>query len=239
MPANKRFPTYLSDQRAFHDAVVTEDLASFDWERRRIRENFDVDQIMRHGRRPERILNIGCGTGSQDVIIADRDHVSVVHAVDPSPKSVEAAERHFPHPKVKRWVAGFKDLPPTRNYDLVMSVDVFEHLDEPDAYFETVSRTARAGGHIVIITPNRLRWSNVVRKALGKPAVLLSQMHYREYSKQDLVAIGAAHNLTLIDSFGSGIHGPLLPSLPLASNLRFGARLPIIAHIIGVVFRTA
>ena len=38
---------YSADQRAFHDSVVTETWHTFNWERRALREAFDVEQIFK------------------------------------------------------------------------------------------------------------------------------------------------------------------------------------------------
>jgi SAM-dependent methyltransferase len=50
------------------------------------------------------------------------------------------------------------------SFDLAVSIDVHEHLDDPDSFNRELHRTVRAGGMVVVTTPNG---------DLGKPLVAL------------------------------------------------------------------
>jgi SAM-dependent methyltransferase len=227
---------YRPDQRKFHDVVATEYWSAYDWKRRAVREAFEVQQIFKLVGRPAAILQVGCGAGSQEPILASYDFVRVVDAIDPSPKMIEQANTHFPHSKVRRRVASFKDLEPLHAYDLTLSVDVFEHIDEPELFLQIMNAVVKAGGYVCVITPNRLRWQNIERRLIGLDPKLLSPMHYREYSVGQLVELGRKAGLTYVGSFGEEIYDPLVP-LPLRLSLQLGLLLRPIAHVIGVVFR--
>jgi SAM-dependent methyltransferase len=228
--------SYRADQREFHNLVATEYWSAYDWKRRAVREAFEIEQIFRLVGKPATILQVGCGAGSQEPILASYDFVRAVDAIDPSPKMVEQANAHFPHPKVRRRVAGFKELELSHAYDLTLSVDVFEHVDEPDLFLQIMNGVVRAGGHVCVITPNRLRWQNIERRLIGLSPKLISPMHYREYSRADLIEMGRRAGLTYVGSFGEEVYDPLVP-LPLRLSIRLGLLLRPIAHVIGVVFR--
>ncbi len=229
---------YVSDQRAFHDQVAATAWDTFNWGRRAVREKYEADQIFALVGEPHRILQVGCGVGSQDPILASYDFVEEVHGVDPSPKTIERANSHFSHEKITRWVSGFKDLQENQRYDLTLSVDVFEHIDEPDAFIKKMIKVVKPGGNIVIITPNRLRWQNIALMTRGKPPVLLSALHYREYSVGDLRKLGHRHGLRYVGYFGEEFYGPGATSLGIDRSIMIGKWLKPISHVIGVVFKT-
>ena len=229
--------SYRADQREFHDAVATEFWNSYDWKRRAIREAFEVEQIFKLVGKPEKILQVGCGPGSQDPILASNDFVRAVDAIDPSPKMIEQANAHFSHPKVRRRVASFNELEPSHSYDLTLSVDVFEHVDEPELFLRTMTGVVKPGGYVAVITPNRRRWQNIERLLIGLRPTLLSPMHYREYSRMELIELGCRTGLAYVGAFGETIYDPLV-RLPLRLSLKLGLLLRPIAHVVGVVFKS-
>jgi 2-polyprenyl-3-methyl-5-hydroxy-6-metoxy-1,4-benzoquinol methylase len=207
------------------------------WKRRAIREAFDVEQIFKIVGPASSVLIVGCGVGSQDPIVASYESVREVHAVDPAPKCVERAEQNFSHPKIRRWVAGYADLPDSHRYDLTFSVDVFEHVDRPDLFLRKMRGVVKPGGYVAVLTPNRLRWQNIALRLQGKPPVLLSVMHFKEYSRRELVDMAASEGLRYVSYFGEELYGPFI-KLDAEASLRWGNRLRPLAHVIGVVFRS-
>jgi SAM-dependent methyltransferase len=71
----------------------------------------------------------------------------------------------------------------THSFDLVLSTEVIEHFHEGEIFLEEVKRVLKARGHLIISTPNRLRWSSIVgrpfRRIAGKPP---SPEHVHEYT---------------------------------------------------------
>lgn len=237
MAVHERYSQYLSDQSKFFDELITEDwhtYSSADWDKTR---QFEINQLFAHIQ-PQTVLDIGCGCGFHDAEMARYPFVKSVHGIDPSAASVARAEESYPHAKVTRTVGGFESLSPDQSYDLAMSIDVFEHTDQPDDYFNHVKRVVRPNGHIAILTPNRHRWSNLTRMISGKKPLLISTMHWREYTLRELISLGERHGLKHVLSFGHGIYGPMTGWMSHERRLKAGATFPSISHVIGVVFQS-
>ncbi len=236
MAVHERHPTYLADQRAFFDALITDEWPSYisaDWDALRRHE---VAQLFKRIE-PATVLDIGCGCGFHDKEMARYPFVREVHGIDYSGKSIEAAEREYPDPKIRRSTADLRDLP-SANYDLVASWQVFEHLDDPKAYFESALRVCKKGGHIAIFTPNRMRLSNVLRILKRQPIQYLDSQHFHEYAAGEIKALGRRFGLTVGATFGQGLSGiGWIDRLPIEQRLRFGGFLSPIADGICVLFR--
>jgi 2-polyprenyl-3-methyl-5-hydroxy-6-metoxy-1,4-benzoquinol methylase len=192
----------MADQREFFDHLVTEDWSTYqsaEWDETRRRE---VAAVL--SRVPaRRVLDVGCGCGFHDVEIASWPGVEDVVGIDYSPRSVEAAEREFPHPRVRRSVAdifAFREEP----FDLVVSFQVIEHLTSPLQFLEACLRNARPGGVIAVVTPNAGRLDNRLRRLFGRAPELLDPQHYREYTPRGLRALAASLPLEPVATVGLG-----------------------------------
>ena len=96
----------------------------------------------------------------------------------------------------------------------------------------------RPGGFVVVITPNWHRWQNVALRLRGKPPVILSHYHFKEYGVGDLKALGRKHGLSFVGYFGEEMYGPGLVGISQSRSIKLGRILKPLAHVIGVVFRT-
>jgi SAM-dependent methyltransferase len=108
---------------------------------------------------PRRILEIGCGIGGVCFRLARRWPTAEVVGVDISPRSIALAQRLFGDERV-RFVAG--TLPPEGRYDLVMMMDVYEHIPRDDrAALHAALRAAlseRGRLFLAFPTPRHLAW---------------------------------------------------------------------------------
>jgi len=236
MSVHSRHQQFVSDQRDFFDSLITEDwhlYFSEDWDTSRRYEVTRLFGLIQ----PESVLDIGCGCGFHDKEMAEFPFVKEIHAIDYSAKSIEAANREYPHPKVHRSTADLRDLT-SASYDLVVSWQVFEHLDDPNAYFESVLRVMKPNGWMAIFTPNRLRLSNVKRILKRQPVQYCDPQHFYEYTPRELKKIGRRFGLECVHWFGYGCSGdPRIDRLPIEKRLRLGSRLPIFADAFCVIFK--
>ena len=78
-------------------------------------------------------------------------------------------------------------------YDVVVSYDVIEHVDEPKEFFKRMVSLAKPEGKVVIGTPNASELS--VSRAGGNTAVELSQPYHRHILSEEII-------LSLADRYG-------------------------------------
>jgi SAM-dependent methyltransferase len=112
-----------------------------------------------------RVLDLGCGHGSNtQVLFGSRPEVRVV-GMDLSSRAVVQFVRSTCSPAVRATGEG---LPfPDAAFDLVVSDDVIEHLVDTDAYVREIKRVLRPGGHLTLSTPNLAAWFNRLALAAG------------------------------------------------------------------------
>jgi len=236
---HEKFPVFMEDQRRFFDELITAEWRSYqdaDWERVR---RFEIEQ---HFARvtPRRVLDVGCGCGYHDVLMAERAGVEAVTGIDYSEKSVEVANREYPHPRVTRFVGDIHELP-AADYDLVVSFQVIEHLTDPVAFLTACARQVRAGGWVAVATPNRRRLMNRLLALAGRSPVLADPQHFREYTSEETRSLFVSAGLEWVTVFSYGLSAyvprffrDLIPSrLPP----RCGGWLPGIADVFCAVGR--
>jgi len=235
----QRFPRFVADQREFFDRLITEDWDTYldsGWDTVRA---YEVDLLFAHVS-AARILDVGCGCGYHDLLMAQRPGVIEVVGIDYSSKSIEAAERAYPHPCVARRAADIHTLP-LGGFDLAVSFQVIEHTPDPVRFLAVCADQVRPGGWVAVVTPNGRRLGNRLRGLVGLPPRWLDPQHFREYTTAEIETFGRAVGLQPAARFGYGLH-PRVPGtgrtlLPLTVALRLGTRCPALAHCFGVVFR--
>jgi SAM-dependent methyltransferase len=199
---------YLEDQREFFDKLVTQDWEAYQdpyWDRTRALE---VRELLQRVPSLRRILDVGCGCGYHDQLMARSPGVEAVVGIDYSACSIEQAERHYPHPNVRRLVGDLADHSLSEElglFDVVTSFQVLEHLSNPLEFLRGCARLVAPGGRVVIVMPNRLRAQNVYYRMRGKREELIDDLHFREYSLSEAFALGREAGLTPTGWFGHSL----------------------------------
>lgn len=104
----------------------------------------------------DRVLDLGCGTGSLALQLRERRPETVVCGMDPDPKALARARRKAERAGVEvEWQQGFADaLPfPDASFDCVVSSLVFHHLS-PDvlrAAVPEIRRVLRPRGSVHVL----------------------------------------------------------------------------------------
>jgi len=115
-----------------------------------------------------RALDLGCGTGYGSAELAD------------TLGSVVAVDRIAPDANARRPSAHFlradlNGIPlAPRSFDLVVSFQVIEHLEDPSVYLQSIAGLLRESGTALLTTPNRLTSDGV------------NPFHVREYTADEL-----------------------------------------------------
>lgn len=124
---------------------------------------------------PLRLLDVGCGAGATLEAIRARETVAWAGGVELEPGAAERAERRFD----RLWredVQGFDpgaEIAPG-SLDLILCLDVLEHLPDPWAVVRRLSPLLRPGGRLIVSVPNIRNWKFI------RGLLLRGDFHYRE-----------------------------------------------------------
>lgn len=99
---------------------------------------------------------------------------------------------HYDHFNIE-----FAEFPyPDGSFDAVLLCEILEHLTEdPTHVLNEIHRVLRPGGHIIVTTPNMLRWEHLRDLALGKnihdpySGYGVYGRHNREYAPQEVIRL--------------------------------------------------
>ncbi|MGH9206621.1 MAG: class I SAM-dependent methyltransferase [Acidimicrobiales bacterium] len=115
----------------------------------RAREAMLLEEIERH--RPaegwRRILDVGCGDG---LFFSRLEQLGEVWGVESDATLVPADSRHRSRIHVGPFDAGY---PPGRRFDLVLMLDVLEHLADPVGALRRAAELFEPGGRLLITVP--------------------------------------------------------------------------------------
>jgi 2-polyprenyl-3-methyl-5-hydroxy-6-metoxy-1,4-benzoquinol methylase len=130
--------------------------------------------------RPLRILDIGCGTG---LLMRDLGQFGTVQGIDSSPLAIEYCKKRG---LTNVSLASATSLPfDSNSFDVVVILDVLEHLEDDGAGCRELARVLDTGGIAIITTPAFMfLWSGT--DVLGQ--------HYRRYTRNEIRnKVSAAH----------------------------------------------
>ncbi len=139
------------------------------------------------------VLETGCGHGDVSKYYLAPNCKEVI-ATDISKSFIEAeiSEKNIKFVIENALNLSFKD----NTFDIVVAVDVIEHISDDRRFIEEAIRVVKKGGVVYFTTPNRLRLTSLIRHVIGRPIrfphtytvdpVLGNITHVREYSYGDL-----------------------------------------------------
>ena len=133
---------------------------------------------------PALVVDAGSGEGYGASLLAQAFPGAAVLGVDYDTSSCAHAATAHGRPRTA-YVQGLVTALPvaTGAADVVVSLQVVEHIWNPDGYLRELARVCRPGGVVVLSTPNRLTFS----PGLGRRERPGNVFHCREYDAQELV----------------------------------------------------
>jgi 2-polyprenyl-6-hydroxyphenyl methylase / 3-demethylubiquinone-9 3-methyltransferase len=134
--------------------------------RDRIDQHWGLDECDRHPLKGKRAADVGCGAGLLAEPLARLG--ADVTGVDPAPENVAAARVHAEGQglAIDYRVGSVEAL--TGPYDLITSLEVIEHVNEPLAFVQGLAGSLADDGLLILSTPNRTAMSRLMMITLGE-----------------------------------------------------------------------
>jgi len=113
----------------------------------------------------DRVLEIGCGTGATMRWLRTQRTVRYAVGIEVSPDAAQRARREFDHVAVLNAEASpLPDGP----FDLIILLDVLEHLVDPWRMVDRLSAVLNPGGSIIVSIPNVSHYSIIISLLRGQ-----------------------------------------------------------------------
>lgn len=162
-----------------------------------------ADFLGDEGIKPRSICDLGCGTGGVIAGLAERMSEATLVGYDISPQAVELARRLHPGVDVR---LGEPELEGAEPFDLVMLVDVFEHVED---YIGFLRRVAPLGRRLLCHVPLDMSAQMVLR---GEPILRVREEvgHLHYFSKETALATlrDAGYRVDATRYLGEAIDAP-------------------------------
>ncbi len=172
----------------------------------------------------QHVLEIGCGHGNFARHLVDRERYM---GIDISPESVRLVQETLcKQPNMNALVADITDVAftekfPDHSFDTVISLNVFEHIENDVLAIQNARSVLRPGGVMILVVPSHQWLYGTMDRSIG---------HYRRYSKESL-AVTFEHGgftvekqkyINTLGAVGWFINGRILrQSVPPVTQLRF------------------
>ena len=130
----------------------------------------------------KKVLSVACGTGYGEYYFTSQGKASRVLGLDYSQEAIEYARKKYHHLNLSYLNMDARDLGSleSSSFDLVVSFETIEHLDEDKKFLRELKRICKPGGIIILSTPNKAySYRSVIKK---RP---LASFHVREYRESE------------------------------------------------------
>jgi O-antigen biosynthesis protein len=156
----------------------------------------------------KRVADIACGSGYGSKFLKDAGATEVV-GVDLDEEAIAFAKQHYVCEGVSFMAGSAESLTMLAegSFDVVVSYETIEHLNDVGAYLREIRRVLKPGGTFLVSTPER-RLASVLYPILGRPQ---NRFHVREFTKREFLALLDEH-FAVRDCLGQ---------VPIARSLAF------------------
>lgn len=161
---------------------------------RRVVKILDYFVIVKRSCNLPKILDLGCGDGRLTSILGEYGEA---HGIELSTKAVEKANKLYPHVKFFQGNALEYNIE-QNTYDVVVSQEVLEHLEDQNAYLKVCYNALKPGGYLILTTPNKSvldnmsngdQWSNQPIENVVTPKQLKNLIKLSNFSIIDFDSI--------------------------------------------------
>jgi len=160
-----------------------------------------VEAALDSVRSPESVLDAGCGDARVAIAVTTRFPQAEIVACDIDEASLvqaHSAASRFPQIQVLESSVGGPGL--NRRFDLVICVDVLEHIPDAQRAFRWLSAHLLPGGSLIVHVPacGQRHWLPSVARAMEAELAAGRGPHVREgFSNQELSGLAAEAGLTV------------------------------------------
>jgi 2-polyprenyl-3-methyl-5-hydroxy-6-metoxy-1,4-benzoquinol methylase len=151
-----------------------------------------------------RLLDLGCGTGATVALIKERKAIEWAGGVELDPAAAEAARNvcDLVWSGDAAKLTFDSEIAPS-SLDLVLCLDVLEHLADPWSMVRRLSPLVAAGGRLILSVPNIRNLKFLLRLAvLGdfryREAGLLDRTHLRFFTRETAIELATVGGLRLV-----------------------------------------
>jgi 2-polyprenyl-6-hydroxyphenyl methylase/3-demethylubiquinone-9 3-methyltransferase len=179
--------------------------------REAVDRHFDTDPQGFAPLKGKTALDVGCGAGLLCEPLA-RLGASVT-GIDAAPENIGAARAHAAASGlVIDYVAGEAEAAIAgRQFDLVTSMEVIEHVTDPAGFVATLAEALAPGGLLIISTPNRTPLSRLAMITLGEGMGMIprgTHDHEKFLTPDELTELLEAAGLRVFDRRGLSFSPP-------------------------------
>jgi SAM-dependent methyltransferase len=176
-----------------------------------------------------RLLDLGCGTGATVALVREARGVEWAGGVE-----IDAGAAQIAREVCDRvWIIDaarerFEADIPEASLDLVLALDVLEHLTDPWAMVRRLSLLLAPGGRLVVSVPNVRNWKFLWRLAAHgdfsyTDAGILDRTHLRFFVRATAVELATCGGLTLV--WVTNANPPRWPDIRMLLGKASGGRL--------------
>jgi len=123
-------------------------------------------------KKSDKILEIGCGIGSIVSELTKKGYN--ILGTDISSKAISYGLKKYGNIKLE--IQAAETLPyEDKSFDVVLSFDLLEHIEQVDRHLSEVHRILRMGGYYLFQTPNK--YSNAIFETLSKKSLKWRRAH--------------------------------------------------------------
>lgn len=124
-----------------------------------------------------RVLDLGCGTGYGDKVLASKG--LNVTGIDIDAEAISFARKNYKDENIEFKVGNILNLKDADKYfDAVISFEVIEHLKDPDKFLQNINQVLKPGGFFIMSTPNS--------EFTSPEGGVASPYHTKEFNQKEL-----------------------------------------------------
>jgi len=151
------------------------------------REDYFIEFMNLNGN--EKVLDVGCGSGTFTQRIAKKYPRIQITGADVSEKVIGFAKKEIKRKKLKNVkfiVSGINKLKVREKFDVIIVSHLIEHLENPSGALKEVKGKLKKGGRLFITTPNYSSlWplaEKVFDKTIAKEGYSLDEQHISRFN---------------------------------------------------------